>query len=42
MTVPKTVNGELVENTEVNRIIILKELGKLTPYVRNKENLNMR
>jgi len=35
--VPETNTSRQVENTKVNEVIILKELGKITLYLRKKE-----
>ena len=36
-TVPETDSGGMVENTEALERTMLKELGKLPPYLRKKE-----
>ncbi len=39
MTVPETNTGRLPENGKARERNLAKELGKLTPYVRNKGSL---
>ena len=41
-TVPETDTGGLVEHTEALERTVLKELGKLPPYLRKKEAPAMR
>ena len=38
-TVPQTDTGGLVENTKALERTMLKELGKMPPYLRKKEDL---
>ena len=41
-TVPETDTGGQVEHTKALERSVLKELGKLPPYLRKKEALTMR
>ncbi len=36
--VPQTNTGGQVENTKANGITVVKELGKMPPYLREKED----